>query len=36
MHSVYIYRVLFQLESKSDPIHAVLFTIHLIRLFSEL
>ncbi len=35
MHNVYIYRVLFQLESKSDLFHAVLFTIHLIRLFSE-
>ncbi len=36
MHNVYIYRVLFQLESKSDPFQAVLFTIHLIKSFSEL
>ncbi len=33
MHNVYIYRVLFQLESKSDPFLSVLFTIHLIKLF---
>ncbi len=36
MRNVYIYRVLFQLERKSDPFQAVLFTIHLIKLFSEL
>ncbi len=36
MHNFYIYRVLIQLESKSDPFEAVLFTIPLIKLFSEL
>ncbi len=36
MHNFYIYRVQFQLERKSDPCQAVLFTIHLIKLFLEL
>ncbi len=29
MHNVYTYKILFQMESKSEPFQAVLFTIYL-------